>query len=78
MNNQECKHHWLIQEAQSKFSWGICQNCNLTREFQNSPDISSEFDAKMRRDAIIASQRRRSINESIIHEASVKDNQRAP
>ena len=32
----QCRHYWIIEPANGRVSEGVCQNCQETREFQNS------------------------------------------
>ena len=31
-----CCHHWIIEPANGRVSWGKCQVCQEVKEFQNS------------------------------------------
>ena len=31
-----CRHHWIIEPANGRVSWGECRNCHEMREFVNS------------------------------------------
>lgn len=31
-----CCHHWIIEPANGRVSWGKCQICHEIKEFQNS------------------------------------------
>ena len=41
---EDCTHHWIIQPADGPVSWGECQICHETREFQNSIPGYSKWD----------------------------------
>ena len=32
----DCVHHWIIEVAQGKTSYGRCEKCDEVREFSNS------------------------------------------
>ena len=31
----ECRHHWIIEAPTGPVSRGVCQVCNVVREFKN-------------------------------------------
>ena len=31
-----CRHHWVIEPANGRHSWGECQNCHEVKAFENS------------------------------------------
>lgn len=31
-----CRHHWVIEPANGRFSQGECRNCHEVRSFENS------------------------------------------
>lgn len=35
-NSLTCCHHWIIEPANGRVSWGECQVCHEIKEFQNS------------------------------------------
>ena len=39
-----CRHHWVIEAANGRYSQGKCQNCQEVRSFENS--IYSAGDAE--------------------------------
>ena len=40
-----CRHHWIIEPANGRISWGECRNCNEVRQFENSiTDMDREVD----------------------------------
>ena len=39
-----CRHHWVIEPANGRFSRGECRNCHEVRSFENS--IYSSGDAE--------------------------------
>ena len=37
-----CRHHWVIEPANGRFSRGECRNCHEVRSFENSIYSSSD------------------------------------
>ena len=35
-NSPTCQHHWIIEPANGRISWGECQVCHEIKEFHNS------------------------------------------
>ena len=31
-----CRHHWVIEPAQGRYSTGECRNCHQVKAFENS------------------------------------------
>ena len=31
-----CRHHWVIEPANGRYSQGTCRNCHEVRSFENS------------------------------------------
>ena len=39
-----CRHHWIIEPANGPTSHGVCQNCQESKEFNNSiVDLDKDF-----------------------------------
>ena len=32
----DCRHHWIIEPANGRYSRGECRNCHEVRSFENS------------------------------------------
>ena len=39
-----CRHHWVIEPANGRYSKGECRNCREVRTFENSIPIGGEDD----------------------------------
>ena len=39
-----CRHHWVIEPANGRYSRGECRNCHEARTFENSFYIEGEDD----------------------------------
>lgn len=39
-----CRHHWVIEPANGRYSRGECRNCHRTRTFENSIYAGGEDD----------------------------------
>ena len=39
-----CRHHWVIEPANGRYSRGECRNCQEVRTFENSIYIGGEDD----------------------------------
>ena len=37
-----CRHHWVIEPANGRYSRGKCRNCQEVRSFENSIYSSSD------------------------------------
>ena len=44
----QCCHHWIIEEANGPESLGSCLNCGEAREFKNSIAVDRWSDASLR------------------------------
>ena len=43
---EQCKHHWIIDAAEGRTSFGRCKYCGLVKVFSNSiqnPFINGEY-----------------------------------
>ena len=38
VEQQTCRHHWIIQPAEGPMSLGVCRLCLEEKEFQNAID----------------------------------------
>ena len=38
VEQQSCRHHWMIQPAEGPMSLGVCRLCHEEKEFQNTMD----------------------------------------
>ena len=34
----DCRHHWVVEQANGPTSWGKCKLCGSRREFFNDPE----------------------------------------
>ncbi len=39
-----CRHHWVIEPANGRYSEGECRNCHAVRTFENSIYTGGEDD----------------------------------
>ena len=46
MEAAACRHHWVIEPANGRYSRGKCQKCHETKAFENSIRDPGEADAE--------------------------------
>lgn len=43
---RDCRHHWVIEPANGRYSRGECRKCHETKAFENSVRDPSEAESE--------------------------------